>query len=121
MNIRIFSILLFFAVAIWNISQAADTPFNGTQPALKKDNGIELKIYPNPVETGKVTLEMKSGEINEIRLIDIAGKEVITRKILSGSAKYQLQLNEVPNGIYFVRIKTSENQIVVRKLVVTSR
>ncbi len=121
MKFRIFSILFMLTVVTGSFSRAADNSFFGDQPALKKDNGIELNIYPNPVESRRVTLELKSGEINEIRLIDIAGKEVIARKIISGTPKYQLQLNDVPNGIYFVRIKTSEDQSVVRKLVVTSR
>ncbi|MGC9354177.1 MAG: T9SS type A sorting domain-containing protein [Mariniphaga sp.] len=91
------------------------------QNPVIQENRFELKIYPNPTETGRITLEMNTGEINEIRLIDIAGKEVVSRKIEFGTPKYLLSLDNIPNGIYFVRVKTSENKIVVKKLVVSAR
>jgi hypothetical protein len=81
----------------------------------------ELRIYPNPAETGKVTLEMNTGEISEVRLINIAGKEVVYRKMDFGTAKYELPLDNVPSGIYFVRVKSIENRSIVKKLVVSSR
>jgi hypothetical protein len=81
----------------------------------------ELKIYPNPAKTGKVTLEMNSGEISEVRLINIAGKEVITRKMEFGTSKYELALENIPSGIYFVSVKSPENKTVVKKLIVSSR
>ncbi len=108
-------ILAGFAVRPGNISWDQDTS------DLNENNRYELNIYPNPVETGKVTLEMNSGEISEIRLIDIAGKEVLQRKVEFGNSKYLLPLNEIRNGIYFVRVKTSENKVVVKKLVVSTR
>ncbi len=80
----------------------------------------ELRVYPNPTQTGQVTLEMNTGEISEIRLINIAGKEVIYRKMDFGAPKYVLSLDNLPNGIYFVRIKSVENKTVVKKLVVSS-
>jgi DNA-binding sugar fermentation-stimulating protein len=91
------------------------------QNPVIQENRFELKIYPNPTETRRITLEMNTGEIIEIRLIDIAGKEVVLRKIEFGTPKYQLSLDNIPNGIYFVRVKTSENKIVVKKLVVSAR
>jgi hypothetical protein len=83
-------------------------------------NQYELRIYPNPTETGRVTLEMNSGEISEIRLINITGKEIISRIMESGTSKYLLSLENVPSGIYFVRVKNTDNKVVVRKLVVSS-
>jgi hypothetical protein len=80
----------------------------------------ELRIYPNPTETGRVTLEMNTGEISEIRLINITGKEVVSRKMEFGTPKYLLTLENIPNGIYFVRVKNTENKVVVRKLIVSS-
>ena len=81
----------------------------------------ELLVYPNPAESGRVTLEMNSGEISEVRLINIVGKEVLTRILDAGTTKFILPLDNLPDGIYFVRVKSSENNIVVKKLVVASR
>lgn len=95
---------------------------------VRQDNQIvddsvrnDLLVYPNPVESGRVTLEIKSGEISEVRLINILGKDVIYSTPESGYTKYILSLGNLPDGIYFVRVKSSENNIVVKKLVVASR
>jgi len=80
-----------------------------------------LNIYPNPTETGRVTLETATGEIAEIRLVNIAGKEIITRNLEYGTSKYILSLIDVPNGIYFIRVHTTDNKMVVKKLVVSGR
>lgn len=81
----------------------------------------ELRVYPNPAETGKVNLEMNTGEISEVRLINITGKEVIYRKLDFGTDKYVLPLDNVPSGIYFIRVKSTQNKSIVKKLVVSSR
>ena len=115
-------IMLFFVFTFTGFSNNPGNLFiQQDQPSLTQENRFELKIYPNPTETGRITLEMNTGEITEIRLIDIAGKEVITRTIEFGTPKYLLSLDEIPNGIYFVRVKTTENKVVVKKLVVSFR
>lgn len=80
----------------------------------------ELIIYPNPCKTGLVTIETEYNNIAEIYLISIAGKKVIQRKTENGDSKYQLKIDKIPNGIYFMRIKTSGNKVIVKKLVVSS-
>lgn len=97
--------------------------FDGWQndPVRIDSTQNELKVYPNPAETGKVTLEMNTGEISEVRLINIAGKEVVYRKMDFGTSKYELPLENIPSGIYFVRVKSFENKSIVKKLVVSSR
>lgn len=97
--------------------------FDGLQDGVVRVDSSqnELKVYPNPAETGKVTLEMNTGEISEVRLINIAGKEVVFQKMDFGTAKYILPLDNIPSGIYFVRVKSVENKSIVKKLVVSSR
>ncbi|MDX9908208.1 MAG: T9SS type A sorting domain-containing protein [Bacteroidales bacterium] len=90
-------------------------------PTIDKTSVQELKIYPNPAENGRITLEMNTGEITEIRLVNIMGKEVVVRILDFSVPKYQLTLENIPNGIYFVRVKTSKNKVVVKKLIVSSR
>ncbi len=86
----------------------------------KKLSPYELRVYPNPCKTGSVTLEMEENGIAEIHLINIAGKEVLQQKTTFETRKYQLKLDQVPNGIYFLRVRTSENKIVIKKLIVSS-
>lgn len=115
--ITIFSSFLFAAFA------GAPGYFDGWQndPVRIDSTQNELKVYPNPAETGKVTLEMNTGEISEVRLINITGKEVIYRKMDFGTSKYELPLENIPSGIYFIRVKSFENKSIVKKLVVSTR
>lgn len=119
---RVILTIVFFVFALSGFTREPDyNLWDQNQPFSAQENRFELKIYPNPTETGRITLEMNKGEIAEIRLIDIAGKEVISRKMEFNTPRYLLTLEEVPNGIYFIRVKTSENKVVVKKLVVSSR
>jgi hypothetical protein len=81
---------------------------------------LEIKLYPNPVKSGIVTVETYHFEIREIRVIDIGGKEIFLKKIAPGTFKSILQVYEIPDGIYFIRIKSAENKTFVKKLVVSS-
>jgi hypothetical protein len=119
---RLKIILLFIALTSAGyagemIGHANDQSF----PVKKDTNRFELKIYPNPTETGRITLEMAGNDLAEIRLVNIAGKEIMVRKPESGTSKYQLVLEGVPNGIYFVRVHTTEMKVVVKKLIVSGR
>lgn len=92
---------------------------NDTLAKEEQQVSSKLKIYPNPCSTGQVTLEMDDHQIAEIRLINITGKEVLQQKIDFGVYKYQLKLHDVPKGIYFLRVRTTENKVVAKKLVVS--
>ncbi len=113
------TIFSFFILASFAFQPAIEIGQQDNRGAV--DSSLnELRVYPNPSETGQVTLEMNTGEISEIRLINIAGKEVVYRKIDFGTPKYVLPLNNLPNGIYFIRVKSVENKTVVKKLIVSS-
>ncbi len=118
-------LILFIILSFFTFSGFANGPVNflfDQKPSVSYETSqFELKIYPNPTETGRITLEMNTGEISEIRLVNIAGKEILTRKVEFGTPRYQLSLEDIPNGIYFVRVKTTEHKVVVKKLVVSSR
>ncbi|HDR52996.1 MAG TPA: T9SS type A sorting domain-containing protein [Mariniphaga anaerophila] len=115
--ISIFSIFIFIVFP----AEANVFVQNQERSGFNEPDRFELNIYPNPTETGRITLEMNNEEIQEIRLINITGKEVLLRKMEFGTPKYLLSLENIPNGIYFVRVKTTGNKTVVKKLVVASR
>ena len=79
----------------------------------------ELKIYPNPCKNGKISIDFQSKKIREIRLTNITGKEIIHKKYDAFTHKTQMQLNDIPNGIYLIRIKSTDNQTFVKKLMVS--
>jgi hypothetical protein len=116
-------VISIFSIFIFTVFPAgANTSIqNQEHSGFNEPDRFELILYPNPTETGRITLEMNNEEILEIRLINITGKEVLLRKMELGTPKYLLSLENIPNGIYFVRVKTTEDKVVVKKLVVSSR
>jgi len=93
--------------------------WSNTISVENEKNKAELKIYPNPCKYKKVTLEYNSDLLSEIRLINIIGKEILIKKLETPANLIQLELTDIPNGIYMVQVKTSDNRIVVKKLLVT--
>ena len=87
----------------------------------ENNNSSELKIYPNPCTDNKLTIEFNYQEITEIRLTSITGKEVYLKKFQFAENKKQIQLNDIPNGIYIVKITTSDQKMVVKKLMVSKK
>ncbi|HPF50798.1 MAG TPA: T9SS type A sorting domain-containing protein [Draconibacterium sp.] len=79
----------------------------------------ELKIYPNPVKNNQVTLSFQTKEISEVRLVNITGKEVVKQEYVFPLQKTVLTLNEVPNGLYIIQIKTSDQQLISKKLMIS--
>lgn len=84
-------------------------------------NAVDVKLYPNPVKNQKVTVEFNKLEIKEIKINNIAGKEVFNQKFDYPENKKTVRLNEVPNGVYLIRIKTSNDQVLVKKLIVANQ
>ena len=85
----------------------------------EKQNTPELKIYPNPCKGEKITLELKSHQIAEIQLTNITGKQVFNKKFNFAENKKQIQLNNIPNGIYLLKVKSTDNKTVVKKFIIS--
>ena len=62
---------------------------------------------------------MSTDEITEIHFVSIVGKEVLTKKFDFGVSKYEMQLENVPEGIYLIQVITTENKTLVKKLMVS--
>jgi len=87
----------------------------------ENNTSSELKIYPNPCTDNKLTIEFNYQEITEIRLTSITGKEVFLKKFQFAENKKQILLYDIPNGIYIVKITTSDQKMVVKKLMVSKK
>ncbi|MFC2101675.1 T9SS type A sorting domain-containing protein [Bacteroidota bacterium] len=88
--------------------------------------GIEYKaekaftLYPNPT-SGEINLI--PGDVSNINMeaciLDITGKTV-TSEILSGSSQYKMNISNLPEGIYFLRLKDGE-RIVTKRIIRSNR
>lgn len=77
-------------------------------------------VYPNPA-TGSTNLEfdlLKSGAIN-LQLVNNAGQTIrnFSVNLLAGKIKYPILLSGLPSGLYYVVLKTG-NQQYSEKLVI---
>jgi hypothetical protein len=110
------SILILFVIL--HLTSFAN-PAEDLQRTEKEAIAAALKIYPNPARNDRVTVSFQSPDIAEIRFMDITGKEVIKEIYDFPVQKAVVTINEIPNGIYIVQIKTTDNRVIAKKLMVS--
>jgi hypothetical protein len=71
----------------------------------------DISISPNPV-IEKLRLSLTQGQVLEVRIYDISGKEVLTQK---GNSQ-ELNLEMLDSGLYFIKINT-ESGSVTKKVI----
>ncbi|HTA60922.1 MAG TPA: T9SS type A sorting domain-containing protein [Bacteroidia bacterium] len=59
-----------------------------------------VKIYPNPANN-KITVDAKN--IDEVTLFDMLGKQITSTK------ENEIDTSNLPNGVYFIQVKTNTN------------
>lgn len=115
-------IILLIIISVWSFTGFSKAGFyNSSVPNYfiqDEDSSNQVKIYPNPCKQEKVTIEFSSFEIAEVKISNIAGKEVLVKKFEFTQNKELLPLTDIPNGIYLLRIKTTDNKLVVKKLMI---
>jgi len=76
-------------------------------------NTEDVQLYPNPVINDLNVLYDASLDIKTIAVYNIIGKLVAVYKVPSTSAN--LNLENVPSGIYFVRLANSQGEVVITR------
>jgi rhodanese-related sulfurtransferase len=88
---------------------------NGTIVGIEEQQIVAFNVYPNPANQN---LYFKLGGLStfdEISVLNIAGQEVLRET--EDSISNGLNISNLRNGIYFVRLKT-DDQIISRKFIV---
>ena len=116
-------ILLLIALFL-SVSGFTQTGFNSSDQRkdsvfAEKQKMAEVKIYPNPIKNNRVSVEFKSHLISEIQITNIAGKLVFSKRFDFAEMKKQLQLDDFKNGMYLLKVKSTDNKVVVKKLIVS--
>lgn len=76
-----------------------------------------VSIYPNPTK-GNFTVDLGKTYSNaEITIVNIVGKAVFSKNFISAS-KQEIQL-AVPSGVYLVKIKLDNKQVMTKKIIVS--
>ena len=82
---------------------------------LEENNLDGLSIFPNPTNDF-ITIDLTSGNaiVNEIKLVDLTGKTLLTSTIINNSTKLDLQM--LSAGVYHVIVNTNLGS-VTRKII----
>ena len=118
-QIILFTIAVFIYISGFSQNNVSNSSNWNNSFFEEKQNTPELKIYPNPCKGEKITLELKSHQIAEIQLTNITGKQVFNKKFNFAENKKQIQLNNIPNGIYLLKVKSTDNKTVVKKFIIS--
>lgn len=99
----------FGAVCYWSNGINIYTAKVGTNGTLVNVNDVKnmentFAIFPNPTqdEFNIQSSKFKAGD--EIRIVDAVGREVYKSKLNTSTSNIKLQANNLPNGIYFIRL-----------------
>ena len=77
-------------------------------------NNTNLLLYPNPT-SGNVTLEM-NGTIGLVEVYSLTG--VLVKSYSINSTKAKLKMNDLPKGVYLIKVNTTKNSTFWQKLVI---
>lgn len=87
---------------------------------VQEEIGLEnLSVYPNPA-VNQISVDLRNvSESIEVRILDISGKEVISRLRTNTGTIEQIDISKLNSGFYFMVLNDGENQriekIVVNK------
>ena len=76
------------------------------------DNELTTSVYvfPNPA-TSVFTVNTGSVKINELKLVNILGEEIIKQSEIN-NAQSTVNINNMPSGVYFVEVYTEKGKAV---------
>ncbi|HET7732910.1 MAG TPA: T9SS type A sorting domain-containing protein, partial [Paludibacter sp.] len=82
--------------------------------ALTEIDGIEMKIYPNPVQN---TLRVTTKDLCNIEISDIAGK-VIFNKMMEGNTT-TIDMSAFTSGVFFLKAVNAKGEFSIQKTIKT--
>ena len=94
-----------------------DTPFTLTGVSgiedVKADDADEVVVYPNPADD--VVYVQSPSAMGSINVFSLSGKQVIVANA-GGAQSTSLQVDNLPSGVYVIKIFTDEG-VVVRRMI----
>ncbi|MDR2836928.1 MAG: PKD domain-containing protein [Bacteroidales bacterium] len=81
--------------------------------------GDNVKIFPNPTNS-QITIQLGEENLHDIyiQLMDITGKLQTSKLNNSGNSEYNMDLSNLPSGVYMLNIKTDKFS-VNKKIILT--
>ncbi|MFZ5431369.1 MAG: T9SS type A sorting domain-containing protein [Bacteroidota bacterium] len=110
-----------------NRIDAQNTGLNGSgaEFALTAGNDLnsmlDVRVYPNPVTDRRLNIELTDQSIQELRISNIAGSVVYSKKFQVPVTKHQVTLDNVPSGVYLLRVISDGNLTRTTKLMIRNQ
>jgi hypothetical protein len=117
---------LFLAMMLLLLLPATASPDGVALSSPGKDGtensfvSLDIKIFPNPVRDRQFTVELSTGNISEIRVLNIAGAQVYLKTLPSPVNRFQVVSGNLHNGIYLLRITSDSHITKTVKLMVSN-
>lgn len=89
--------------------------YNGGNSQSKLEK-IDIQAYPNPSIYGIYNVDIKNGVLKNISVIDVTGKTIYSRNNLEETSSFEIDINEQPSGIYFLKAIKNDSSVEVIKL-----
>lgn len=81
----------------------------------KSDLKSAISVFPNPSTQNFKVISPNLSDIFSIKLFDSLGREILSRnRVLSSE---QISINDIPNGVYYVKVSRTEGNFETFKLV----
>jgi Secretion system C-terminal sorting domain/Fibronectin type III domain len=96
--------------------QSNPTPYN----VLSADNEIanHITIAPNPaIEEFDVLFSFPQKSNVTLQLMDAYGKLILTEKITLQEGRYNINIHDLPTGIYFLQVVIDDKERLIKKVV----
>jgi PKD repeat protein len=96
---------VFAAITIPNTSDSINSSIKGLHESLP----FEIKAFPNP-GSGNLNIVSTFDAIAQVSILNLGGNEVLRKKFhLSSNGVNELDISQIPNGIYLLKVICQEN------------
>jgi hypothetical protein len=68
-----------------------------------------IKVYPNPANSSLFIENKNQSKLNGISIYNALGEQVFQQKLSDSQRLYQLDINEIPSGIYFIQLNDEDS------------
>lgn len=94
----------------------ADSIFTSSNEIISQTNN-DISIYPNPAHEHLI-IHSTSAKQFLVTIYDIFGKVFLSQEINNAKTEINLLQEEIPTGIYFISIRTTENIFVYKIIII---
>jgi Secretion system C-terminal sorting domain/Outer membrane protein Omp28 len=107
-------VLAFVQSGTGNAIINSGTRFDVTSAVEEPSIDEFVQVFPNPT-SGKFVLTFDKVKPQQITVTNITG-QVVETAVLNNNSRYEMDLNKQANGIYFVKVQTTEG-VAIKQIV----